>query len=557
MNNKLKNIIKNIVAEENHKLNELLAGPGSNPGNLNGYYFALYKGILYTFSSFNQEEYTKQMMNFIGKLKADGVYNYPGPYPDMAEVYFDNLINLPQVISGYFETDGTDLIAHFYTKEFLDVRISDEVKKMAKDFKQIQFFSFEGEDKAYSRDNILNSSDKVYNTEVKLPKYVYHGTSVKNVPGILRKGLRADPNKTNFAVKHTKYVFLTSVFANAEFYADMASKGKDINAILKIDTSKIDINKINFDYDFYHDYVGQGNEYYNKMKQPWDQENYLLRNKSNINPGAKYAKFGYDGIIYPEAVVSIYIKDYHNGWNEIFKDKFMYSKKEDKSIEDEIRNLVVEEIQKLNEESFHNLDTRSIINNTINEYFKSEKDEIDRFIELYQYSIHNDDNEDNDSKLVIADDDEIRKSTEFREFVYEELNQNLCDAMYGIEGKIHNGKITIYRMMNVNQEWLENLSYSGKHLGVYWTWEKGSADAYWGKNLPLTIIISAEVPEQYINWDETLYANISPSYTVEREIKLFKNTPLQIKSIEQVKGKYYLPITFIDLEEIQNKTFLA
>lgn len=112
-------------------------------------------------------------------------------------------------------------------------------------------------------------------------------------------------------------------------------------------------------------------------------------------------------------------------------------------------------------------------------------------------------------------------------------------------------------MMNVNQEWLENLSYSGKHLGVYWTWEKGSADAYWGKNLPLTIIISAEVPEQYINWDETLYANISPSYTVEREIKLFKNTPLQIKSIEQVKGKYYLPITFIDLEEIQNKTFLA
>ena len=467
----------------------------------------------------------------------------------MAENYFDNLTNLPQVISGYFEKSREGLIAVFYSKEFLDVRISDEVKKMAKDFKQIQYFSFEGEDSTYSRDEILNTEDKVYNKEVKLPKYVYHGTTVKNVPGILRKGLRANPNNTNFAVKHTKYVFLSSVFKNAEFYAEMASKGRDVNAILKIDTAKIDINKINFDYDFYHDYVGQGNEYYNNIKKPWGEDRYLLRNKSNINPGAKYAKFGYNGIIYPEAVVSIYINEDRSGWNEYFKDKFMYPKKEDKSIENEIRSLVTEELKRLEEESLHTIDLDILLNKTVEHYFKEEEDEILRFLEAYQSM-------GNALSLDLSNDD-IIKSPEFKLFVKQELSNYLNQAINRISDKIIDGKIAIYREINVDQEWLENLLYQGKHLGVYWSWEKGNADSYWGKNKQYTILISSEIDERYINWEETLYANMSPTYYEEEEIKLFKNTPIKINSIEQVKGGFKVPITFLDMEEIRNKTFLA
>lgn len=533
-----KSILKNVLSEADTVLNELLVS-GANKDSMYSGNFAIYGGTLYDLGDADGERFKNQVIKLVNKIKTDGVYNYPGPYEDAVEDYFDNFIDMPQVITGYFMHDNNEISAFFYQKEFLDVRLSDEIKKLAKNFDKIKYYTFEAEDETYTREEILNSSDKIYNKAVKLPKYVYHGTSGDNALGIIKKGLRADLMKTNFKVRHNKYVFLTSIFANAEWYSENSTAANDFRAILKIDASKIDPNKINFDYDFYHDFIGKGNQYYNNIRPTWGEEHYSLRNKSHINPGAKFAKFGYDGVIFPEAIVSIFIKVGKFDWNEIDKNELIKIKPQS-----EQKN----ENTGLTEASLADIDTSNLLTKTVNHYFKEEHDEIELFLERFR-STYEDTFDDTD--------EEILNSVEFKQFVYQDLHNNLSDAINEIENKIENGKLVLFRQMEVTQEWLENLLYTGKHLGIYWTYDKETADAYWGKNKPFTIIISIEIDENYIDWDETLALNMNPTYSTEKEIRLFKNTPIKINSIERVKGSYYLPIDFLDMDEIRNKTFLA
>jgi hypothetical protein len=63
-----------------------------------------------------------------------------------------------------------------------------------------------------------------------------------------------------------------------------------------------------------------------------------------------------------------------------------------------------------------------------------------------------------------------------------------------------------------------------------------------------TIIIEIEIDEKYINWITTLELNMHPSYLEEKEIRLFKNTPIKIKSIK-INDKE------IDISIIENKIF--
>ena len=115
-----------------------------------------------------------------------------------------------------------------------------------------------------------------------------------------------------------------------------------------------------------------------------------------------------------------------------------------------------------------------------------------------------------------------------------------------------NGDVHIWREMTVRVDWIEHLAKQGKRLGVYWTWSKGSEKAYWGDgSKPSRAVVHAVVDERYVNWESSIYANLHPSRSYEREITLFKNTPLEIEWIEMDGQRVELP------PAIKNKTFKA
>lgn len=117
---------------------------------------------------------------------------------------------------------------------------------------------------------------------------------------------------------------------------------------------------------------------------------------------------------------------------------------------------------------------------------------------------------------------------------------------------IKNGRVTVWRRITVKESWLDHLAKEGKHLGVYWSWDPDAADTHWGDfSKKSTALIEAEVPENGVDWEETLVANIQPMMgDDEKEIKLHRGVPLKIISIE-------IDNSPADLTPIQGKTFYS
>ena len=117
---------------------------------------------------------------------------------------------------------------------------------------------------------------------------------------------------------------------------------------------------------------------------------------------------------------------------------------------------------------------------------------------------------------------------------------------------IKNGRVKIWRRLTVKESWLDHLAKEGKHLGVYWSWDPDAADTHWGDfSKKSTALIEAEVPENGVDWEETLVANIQPMIgDDEKEIQLYRGVPLKIVSIE-------IDNSLVDLTPIQDKTFYS
>lgn len=195
---------------------------------------------------------------------------------------------------------------------------------------------------------------------------------------------------------------------------------------------------------------------------------------------------------------------------------------------------------KINEGSFYDVKDSDILNDKIIKKFIDDdfNGTLDYYIEI------NDLDED--------DKNEIQESEEYYEFVKDILERGLEEAKDNIYYKINDesGKIKLYRAMDVDENWMEHLKTKGKHLGIYWSWDSEGAEAHWSKGKKLDIIMETEIDEKYINWQETLTMNMLPSYSEEKEIRLFKNTPLNINRIS-INGKD------VDISEIKDKTFYA
>lgn len=166
---------------------------------------------------------------------------------------------------------------------------------------------------------------------------------------------------------------------------------------------------------------------------------------------------------------------------------------------------------------------------------------------LYSYKYENDIEEEDD-----FDDEDIMDSDEFIEFVQDQLEDRFHDVQYDIGATIKGGYITIYRDMTVKSNWFKNLE-KHKHLGIYWSWDKGAARAHWGKfeKEYKTIKMVSKIKEVHVDWLDTFALNLDPSIGEdEREIRLFKNTPIKLDAI-WLGGKK------IDISNIKDKVFRA
>jgi hypothetical protein len=63
-------------------------------------------------------------------------------------------------------------------------------------------------------------------------------------------------------------------------------------------------------------------------------------------------------------------------------------------------------------------------------------------------------------------------------------------------------------------------------------------------------LIVSNINKEYVNWVETLRLNLDPSSTDEKEIRLYKNTPIKIE-------KLYINGKSLNIENIKNKIFLS
>jgi len=113
---------------------------------------------------------------------------------------------------------------------------------------------------------------------------------------------------------------------------------------------------------------------------------------------------------------------------------------------------------------------------------------------------------------------------------------------------IRGGKINLYRAIMLIGDLDNSLN---TRLGMHWSYDKETAmslrDQSGGHGEEY--ILEIEINEQYVNWDATIaLATIKVRSNYEREIRLYKNTPVKIINIYKDGKK-------IDITSIKGKMF--
>jgi len=213
-----------------------------------------------------------------------------------------------------------------------------------------------------------------------------------------------------------------------------------------------------------------------------------------------------------------------------------------KFIQTTIREYLNEQ-EMLKEASFHSFDNDAILNDKYIKNFINSDDVADNLLDWYIES----------NELDEDDKETIRLSQDYYDYIKDELERHLEDAKENIYDKIdyHSNKITLYRAITVDNNWLQHLKTQGKRLGIYWSWDSGGAETHWGDSSKKNeAVIEAEIDEKYVDWETTFEMNMNPYYSEEKEIRLFKNTPIKIKSIKINNNEF-------DISILGNKVFYS
>jgi hypothetical protein len=97
------------------------------------------------------------------------------------------------------------------------------------------------------------------------------------------------------------------------------------------------------------------------------------------------------------------------------------------------------------------------------------------------------------------------------------------------------GNAILYRVITADPNWTPERD--GRHPGVYWSWDKDSAEAHWGdySNGQVAFRMTAKINSSNIDWVTTFGMNAQPSYEEEREIRIQENAPVEILKTERLK----------------------
>jgi hypothetical protein len=276
-------------------------------------------------------------------LKELGTYNSESKNiknEEISDLLRDLQENYPNVVIFRYETSTPDtLMIDVYdeftqdinsSKFFIDV-IKELKNKLGVDtivmYETVGYSTEETIEKRIFINNLIDAFTKEVQYR-KIPKYVYHGTSVKYLSKILKLGLRANLSPSNFKnVKHKNYIFLTGEKTSAIFHAFKAGSVTNMPPIvIQIDTSGLDLSKIDFDYDFFKTYIGDkgDHELYSKIEPNYvSDKNEVLKYLKNKYIGSTYRKFGYNGSIMPKFITKIYynLTNEFNDFNDSLDNK--------------------------------------------------------------------------------------------------------------------------------------------------------------------------------------------------------------------------------------------
>ena len=157
----------------------------------------------------------------------------------------------------------------------------------------------------------------------------------------------------------------------------------------------------------------------------------------------------------------------------------------------------------------------------------------------------------------IDDEEEVEKvlnTEDFKEYMKYEAEYKFDEVINMISDQIKNDNIEIFRIITVGKNWIKHLEKQGNHLGIYWSFDEDTAEPHWGYNNPekqINALIKSSINQKYVDWFKTIRANLSLSTgEEEKEITLFKSTPLKISGIS-INGEEQ------DISKIKNKIFKA
>ena len=194
---------------------------------------------------------------------------------------------------------------------------------------------------------------------------------------------------------------------------------------------------------------------------------------------------------------------------------------------------------KINEASIKSFDSSNILTDEYIKKFIKDDDFCESMVENFIY----------DTNMVDGDDldlEDIANSDNFFNYLKKKISESLEIFKHDMTYLISAGYIDIYRVMRVSDKWIDHIKTDGKRLGEYWTYDENSAEAHWGNNLPNYVKIMTTVKEEYVDWETSFEMNMHPKYSTENEIRLYKNTPIKIlslnfngKNINFPEGKLY------------------
>ena len=199
---------------------------------------------------------------------------------------------------------------------------------------------------------------------------------------------------------------------------------------------------------------------------------------------------------------------------------------------------------KINETSFYDFIDGSFITDEYVKKFIREQDETKYRLE--EYCIIHDIDETNKSNII-----KTIESDGFLQYMKKILlkfNEMFDDNIYPL---INNNILTIYRKIEVDDDWLPSLDKTDRNLGVYWSYEEEAAEAHWGNDLKNTVLMVADIDQsKYVNWEKTIEQNTHPLYFEEKEINIYENSPIILKRL-------YINNERVNISFLKNKIFKA